>query len=288
MFLGTDVDQLHRDPDAIARLPHSSLEGQANPEFLPDFTDRLRRPPILLRGPTGNDPKARNLGGTRDQLVGQPVGEVLIARVMAHVGERDHRQSRGRARCRVDRSGSDPGEDDPVDVHGKFDVLEGTSADLFEGEVELVPNLVKDGPRHADPARLGERLDPGGDIDRVAHDVFAIPHDVPDMNSDPEVDPLLLRGEGVSPGDRLLDGHRTSHRVHGAREFDEEAVPHRLHFTPSMSHKEGAYESLVLPSQQKRGLLVPLGELGEPDQVGEHDGRQPPRLRFHVPRIPGP
>ena len=50
-----------------------------------------------------------------------------------------------------------------------------------------------DALRQADPARLSQILDPGGDIDTVTENVVVVEDDVPHMDADAELDPLRGR-----------------------------------------------------------------------------------------------
>ena len=62
-------------------------------------------------------------------------------------------------------------------------------------EIELVPDLVVDRVRYADRAGLGERLEPGGNVDAIAEDIVAIDDDVPEIDADPQFE-TALRGIG--------------------------------------------------------------------------------------------
>ena len=61
-----------------------------------------------------------------------------------------------------------------------------------KAKVELVADLVDDGLRDADPAGLGKRLEPRGDIDAVAIDVVPSTSDVAEIDADAEFDALVL------------------------------------------------------------------------------------------------
>ena len=63
-------------------------------------------------------------------------------------------------------------------------------------EIELVPDLVVDGLRDADRAGLGERLEPGGDVDAIAKDVVAVDDHVAEIDADPQLEPALGRDAG--------------------------------------------------------------------------------------------
>ena len=101
-------------------------------------------------------------------------------------------------------------------------------------EIELVPDLVVDGLRDADGARLGERLEPGGDVDAIAKDVVAVDDDVAEIDTDPQFETALGR-------DRVVDGARCSlhldgavQRVDDARKIRQQAVAGRADDPPAM------------------------------------------------------
>ena len=99
MRLGLAVDQLHGDAHAVAGLAHASLDHVVDAEFARDVL-RLHRLALVGEDGVARDDQevaeARQLG---DDVFGQPVGEELLLRVAAHVGEGQHgdrRHARGR------------------------------------------------------------------------------------------------------------------------------------------------------------------------------------------------
>ena len=80
----------------------------------------------------------------------------------------------------------------------------------------------------ADPARLGQRFEPGGNVDALAEDIAVLDDDVADINAHAKFDAALCRCCGVA-GDHLpLQLDRTAHRIDDAGELDKEAVTGRL------------------------------------------------------------
>src|SRR5207247_4754247 len=88
---------------------------------------------------------------------------------------------------------------DPVHPHRPRDVLDLLLARVVEGEVELVAHLIAHDTADADAARLGERLEAGGDVDAVAIDVVVVADDVADIDADAELDALVGRTIAVAP-----------------------------------------------------------------------------------------
>ena len=104
------------------------------------------------------------------------------------------------------------------------DILDAMAAERVVIEIELVPDLLVDGLGDANGARLGERLEPGGDVDAIAKDVVAIDDHVAKIDTDPELE-TPFRRDGVVDGTRCslhLDG--AVQRVDDARKIRQQAV----------------------------------------------------------------
>ena len=94
---------------------------------------------------------------------------------------RAERQGRGHRDAGLDRrlllpaarAGDLAGRHAP-DLDRLGDVLDPVPAGRLEAEGELVLDLVVHVAREQDPARLGQRLEPRGDVDAVAEDVAAL------------------------------------------------------------------------------------------------------------------
>ena len=119
-------------------------------------------------------------------------------------------------------------EQDPEDPDRPGDVLDVLLAQILEGDVEPVADLVAHRRRDADAARLGQRLEPRGDIDAVAEDVAVLDDHVAEIDADAELD-----ASAPAARRRLRRAIRcwisTAH-VHGvgdALELDQHAVAGR-------------------------------------------------------------
>jgi hypothetical protein len=86
-------------------------------------------------------------------------------------------------------------------VHGSCDVLDPLLAEI-EGEVEAVAHLLVYRGAEANPARLSQRFEPGGNIDAVAEDVAILDVDVAEIDAHAKFDAALWRCCGVA-GDHL-------------------------------------------------------------------------------------
>ena len=73
-----------------------------------------------------------------------------------------------------------------------------------------------------DRARLGDALEPRGDVDAVAHQIaVALLDHVAQMNADAELDAPVLRHAGVALDHAVLHFDRAAHGVDHAAELDD-------------------------------------------------------------------
>ena len=112
--------------------------------------------------------------------------------------------------------------------HWPGDVLDLLLAHVLKREIELVPHLLVRRRADADPARLGQRFEPGGNIDAVAEDVAILDDDVTDIDAHAKFDPPSRRHGGIADDHFALHLDGTAHGIKDAGEFDEEAVAGRL------------------------------------------------------------
>jgi len=95
-------------------------------------------------------------------------------------------------------------------------------------EIDLVPDLLVDGPRDADSTGLGECLEPGSDVDAIAKDVVTVGDHVAEIDADPQLETARGR-DGVVDGTRgalHLDG--AVQRVDDTRKVSQQAVARYL------------------------------------------------------------
>jgi hypothetical protein len=123
----------------------------------------------------------------------------------------------------------------------------------------------------AHSAVIGMWLDTGDDIDGVAEDVLTPVDDIAEVDTDPKRD-VLASGSRVALAHRLLYLEGASHGVEGAREFNQGAVTERLHRVASERRGDRANDLVLLMCEVEGKLLVPLGQEGIADHVGEHHG----------------
>ena len=105
---------------------------------------------------------------------------------------------------------------DSVYLDGTGDVLDLLRTEILECKTQLVEHLIAHHATCADSARLGQRLEPRGDIDAVAKDVVAIDDDVADVDADTKIDPLLGRDTGIAFSHASLNVHGAPYRIDNA------------------------------------------------------------------------
>ena len=97
-------------------------------------------------------------------------------------------------------------------------------AQVLEGDVEAVADLVAHGGGDADAAGGRQLLQAGRDVDAVAEDVAVLDDHVAEVDADPELDPARRRNVRVAPRHSSLDFGGALHGVGDALEFHQHAV----------------------------------------------------------------
>ena len=127
----------------------------------------------------------------------------------------------------------------------------------------------------ADAARLGQRLEPCGDVDAVAEDVVAIDDDVAEIDADAELDAPILGHVRMALGGGLLHLDGAAHGVDDASEFYQHAVAGGLDDAAAVF---GDLRVDQLTAQgleaRERAFLVGAHEPAVAGYVGREDCRQ--------------
>jgi len=200
-------------------------------------TDLLRVDPPALVGERGIARDHKHAGDPRQigrQVLGDPVREILLLRVVAEIGKGQHndRQPRRNGNLGDWRNGrytrrrqiGDGFAAQGIDAYRPRDVLDALLAEIRERIGQLVADLVAHHPGDADPARRGERFQARRYVHTIAKDVVVLDDDVAEIDPDPETDPAVLGCGGLAVNHRPLQFGRTAHRVDDAREFRQHPV----------------------------------------------------------------
>ncbi len=94
------VAQRHRDPQAAVGLSHAALHHVARAKFVANLPRRRRAPLESLHGVERHHPHSGKAAERVDDVLGDPVAEVLAPRIAAQVGEGQNRYGRHRRRGR--------------------------------------------------------------------------------------------------------------------------------------------------------------------------------------------
>ena len=103
---------------------------------------------------------------------------------------------------------------------------------ILEGKVQLAPDLLVHDIRNADPVGLGQRFQPGGDVDAVAKDVVRLDNNVADVHADAKADAFVFPDSGITADHAPLHFGRAHHGFDNARELDEHPVAGGFDYPP--------------------------------------------------------
>jgi hypothetical protein len=228
------IDQLRRDPNAIAAPANAALENISDAELLRRLADIDRTPFVDEAGIAGDHPQPCDFRQGGDDILDQAVAEILLLRIAAHVLEWQYNDGgfdRKRRGVRPARSltckRSDsllPGQLVSPHPHRLDNILEDLRPHVVEGDLDLSPDLSIGVIGQADAAGLGDAFEASCDIDAIAEDVVVVDDDVADVDADPEFDSDILREVGVLPRHVALDLHNATRCIDRAGELDQQAV----------------------------------------------------------------
>src|SRR5262245_2032636 len=104
----------------------------------------------------------------------------------------------------------------PICPHRISYVLDHLIAELVDIERELVLDLLVDTGGYANAARVGQYLQPGGNVYTVAKQIIVLNHHVAEIDSNPKTHPLIFGMCSFKLIDLLLDIQRGPNRLHRA------------------------------------------------------------------------
>jgi hypothetical protein len=143
-------------------------------------------------------------------------------------------------------------------------------------EIELVSDMIVYRLRDANSAGLGERLDPGGDVDAIAKDVVAIDDYIAEVDTDPQLEPAFGRERIVDPtrGALHLDG--AVDRVDDTREIGKQAVARCTDDPSAMRPDKGVDNAAKLAERSMRACLIHTHQPAETDYIRVQNGGEFP------------
>ncbi len=162
-----------------------------------------------------------------------------------------------------------------IDVDGARDVLQGLLADVLKTEIELSRDLVVDGRRDADAARVGHGLEARGDVDAVAQQVFVLDHHIAEIDADPKVHLAMFRQRIVARLEGLLDFHGAAHRLDDARELREHRIARGAHDAALMKGDDPVDHRAVSGEHPDRAFFIVAHLPAVSGGIGRKDACQP-------------
>ena len=149
-------------------------------------------------------------------------------------------------------------------------------AKIADREIEPTLNLTIGVLGQTDRARLGDPLQPRGDIDAVAHQVaIGFLDYVAEMDADAKFDAFVRRDPSVAVDHRSLEFNGAVHRVDDTPELDNCAVAGALDDAPMM-HCDSRLDQVAseCPQPCQNPVLVGPGKPRIADDVGHQDRRE--------------
>ena len=233
-------------------------------------------------GVAADDERARDAREVGGEALGDAVDEIVLLRIAADVGERqddDREARRGGFFGRGGRRGLRlrwHADFERIDPDRLGDVLELGRAEIADREIEPPLDLPIGVLGQTDRARLGDALQPRGDIDAVAHQVaVALLDHVAEMDADPKFDALVRRDPSVALDHRPLDFNGAVHCVDDTAELDNAAVAGALD-DAAVVHGDGRIDQVAAerPQPRQNPVLVGSGKPRIADHVGHQDRGQ--------------
>src|SRR5208282_5485812 len=113
---------------------------------------------------------------------------------------------------------------DAVHPHRLRDVLQLTIAQIFIGKFQFSADFLVDLAGNANAARLGDSLQPRGNVDAVAEDTIIVVDDIAEIDAHAKLHPPRGVDSGIAFDHLALDGDGALDRVHHAGELGQYTV----------------------------------------------------------------
>src|SRR5262249_52045067 len=105
-----------------------------------------------------------------------------------------------------------------------INVFQALRAHLNKLDVDLAAHLMVRIVRHADATRLGQDLQAGSDVYPVTEYVVTLGDDVAEVDANTKSDASVIGYLSRAVSHRRLNFDRAAHRIHHARELQQQAV----------------------------------------------------------------
>ncbi len=121
---------------------------------------------------------------------------------------------------------------DAIDAHRSVDVFEVLQPRIHIFRIDTSFDLSERIFGKANTAGFRQTFDPGRNIYPIAKDVIGLNDHIADIESDPELDPLVTRDHGIPSPHARLNGNCTPHRIDDTRELGQQTITGGLHDPP--------------------------------------------------------
>jgi hypothetical protein len=162
----------------------------------------------------------------------------------------------------------------PPRPHRLNDVLDRLFAQILVLQGQFILDLVVNRAREEHPAWVGQPLQPGGHIDPITVDLFAIDHHIAHVQADAKLHAAVRQQCGILGFQCVLDCHRALHGIDRARELGQHTVARRVHDAAAMLVNEGVGNLAVSMQGVHRRRLICAHEAAVAFDIGTQDRRQ--------------
>jgi len=237
---GGRVDELGRDAYAVAATAHAALEHIAHAQLAADAANIVCAPLVGKRRIACDHHQPLKFRQCREQVLGDPVGEILLVGVIAEVVERQHGNSviRHRALGRGGRGAPEVlrGRADPlVGMHRVGNVLDRLRALVGEARANPSADGALDRRRDRDAARRCEALQARGNVDPVAvHRAVGFFDDFAQMYADANAHAAIFGCRFSETGQLALHRDRCGHGPARRIEHGKDGVTRRVDDAPAV------------------------------------------------------
>ena len=195
------------------------------------------------------------------------------ARDQAHA--QDDGQGKSRHGPRLDDGGG-IGQH-PVDSDGVRDVLDLAVAERLIAANQFMLDLFVDASGDKEVSRIGNSLKPRCNVDAITIDVVRLDNDVPEIDANSILDPLLTGERRVAPDHALLDDDGAADGFDRAVEHGEKAVTRTFNKSSVMLDDGGVNELAPMSLHPRvRSLLIHCHEPAIAGDVSGHDSCETP------------
>lgn len=137
------------------------------------------------------------------------------------------------------------------------------------GTDQFVLDLLIDGPRDVNAARLGHPFESRGDVDAVTVNVAVLDDNVPEIDTHTILNPLRSGNLEVAIDHRLLNHNCRSDRLHRRFEGRQKSISEGLDDLPTVfSDSRSDHFPGDLPHARKRPAFVSMHQSGIADDIG--------------------